>query len=254
MLEELSPPVRLAAVTAASNGAGVLRHISGIQGAAAGLRQKDKLRTSAHRSWRCEGAVQNGAAGPARFAPELFRQPPRRRPADLQPRHRADCRPHASRRLGAQRRPSARRHLPLLCWCGVGHGKPLLPRARRVSVSGRPERREQRGAESAPGAPRRHRSAELAAKSEAPDAGPRLPQPRGLEVSRWRVALNPQRRIASMRSDAPDRVCNASMGAGKNGRSPAASSDSIDRHPPSELPRRSRRSLRGDDLEVERYS
>ena len=34
-----------------------------------------------------------------------------------------------------------------------------------------------------------------------------------------------------MRSDAPDRVCNASLGAGKNARSPAASSDSIDRHP-----------------------
>ena len=206
MLEALSQPVRLAAVTASSNGAGVLRHISGIQGAAAGLRQKDKLSTSAHRPWRCEGAVQNGAAGPARFAPELFRQPPRRRLADLQPRHRADCRPQAAAgRLARNGGQGAWRHLPLLCWCGVAHGKPLLPRARRVSVSGRPERREQRGAESAPGAPRRRRSVRAGGKSEAPDAGPRLPQPRGPEVSRWRVALNPQRRIASMRSDAPDR-------------------------------------------------
>ena len=121
MLEALSQPVRLAAVTASSNGAGVLRHISGIQGAAAGLRQKDKLRTSAHRSWRCEGAVQNGAAGPARFAPELFRQPPRRRPADLQPRHRADCRPQAA----AGRLARNGGHLRgAICPCCAGVGSP----------------------------------------------------------------------------------------------------------------------------------
>ena len=59
---------------------------------------------------------------------------------------------------------------------------------------------------SSPLATASRRSVRAGGKSEAPDAGPRLPQPRGPEVSRWRVALNPQRRIASMRSDAPDRV------------------------------------------------
>ena len=153
MLERLSQPVRLAAVTASSNGAGVLRHISGIRGAAAGLRQKDKLKTSAHRSWRCEGAVQNGAARPARFAPELFRQPPRRRPADLQPRHRADCRPQAA--VGRLARNGG--HLRgAICPCCAGVGSPTA----------------------SPFSPVLDASACRAVPSGASNAGPRAPQER----------------------------------------------------------------------------
>ena len=213
MLERLSQPVRLAAVTASSNGAGVLRHISGIQGAAAGLRQKDKLSTSAHRSWRCEGAVQNGAAGPARFAPELFRQPPRRRPADLQPRHRADCRPHAA--VGGLARNGG--HLRgAICPCCAGVGSAMASPFSPVLDASACRAVPSGASNAGPRAPQeRLGSVRAGGKSEAPDAGPRLPQPRGPEVSRWRVALNPQRRIASMRSDAPDRVCNDSLGAEK---------------------------------------
>ena len=183
MLEELSQPVRLAAITASSNGAGVLRHIRGIQGAAAGLRQKDKLRTSAHRSWGCEGAVQNGAAGPARFAPELFRQPPRRRPADLQPRHRADCRPQAA--VGRLARNGG--HLRgAICPCCAGVGSAMA----------------------SPFSPVLDASACRAVPSGASIAGPRAPQERlgAAAPQSWQRNQRLRTRVPGCRSRAARRL------------------------------------------------